>query len=206
MNAMQFFKFASSEPYSGKSFIDGGKPFGYEECDKCSGNGAIEYFSHVAQGVCFSCHGEKVTRFRLYDAKQNAAQLRRIEKAGREQQSRAAVLQEINALYSMRGSVRQGFWNIQKLHQKAASDFFGQVGDRVEIDAVLEVVIGFDGFYGTTYINTMRDSAGNVFVYKGGKRLGKKGDTISLKATVKEHGEYKGVKQTVINRPSITSH
>ena len=29
------------------------------------------------------------------------------------------------------------------------------------------------------------------------------GDKVALKATVKEHGEYKGVKQTVITRPKV---
>lgn len=64
-------------------------------------------------------------------------------------------------------------------------------------------VMGFDGFYGTTYINTMVDRDGNVFVYKG-KHLASKGDQVTLKATVKDHGVYKGTKQTVINRPKIS--
>jgi hypothetical protein len=29
------------------------------------------------------------------------------------------------------------------------------------------------------------------------------GDTVIMRATVKEHGEYKGTKQTVITRPKI---
>ena len=67
----------------------------------------------------------------------------------------------------------------------------GEVGQRIEIEATMTFCMGFDGFYGTTYINTFVDANGNIFVYRGNP-LAKKGEKISLKATVKEHGEYKG--------------
>ena len=51
-------------------------------------------------------------------------------------------------------------------------------------------------------MNNLVDAKGNVFVYWG-KCLGNKGDNIKLKATVKGHDVYKGVKQTNINRPKI---
>ena len=51
-------------------------------------------------------------------------------------------------------------------------------------------------------MNNLVDAQGNVFVYWGNK-LGNKGDVISLKATIKSHDVYKGVKQTIINRPKV---
>ena len=83
------------------------------------------------------------------------------------------------------------------------SQHIGEVGQRIEIEASITFVKGFDGFYGVTFVNVLEDAAGNVFVYRGNE-LGDKGDQISLKATVKEHGEYNNVKQTVISRPKVS--
>ena len=69
------------------------------------------------------------------------------------------------------------------------------------------------------YIYLMRDEAGNRIVYKTKAVLGlnvkgddfnqffpvlEKGD-IELKATVKAHAEYKGEKQTIIQRAKVLS-
>jgi hypothetical protein len=61
----------------------------------------------------------------------------------------------------------------------------------------------FDGVYGTTYIHILTEGEGNAVVYKGSKKLtGEKGETITFKATIKEHGERDGVKQTILSRPA----
>lgn len=70
---------------------------------------------------------------------------------------------------------------------------------------------------GVRHIYTFRDADGNCIVWKTANPLGmfvitdeteewedaKVGGIVKLKATVKEHGEYKGVKQTVITRPKV---
>jgi hypothetical protein len=70
---------------------------------------------------------------------------------------------------------------------------------------------------GTRHIYTFRDADGNCFVWKTQKVIdcydeqteewtdAEVGDTIVMKATVKEHSEYKGTKQTVITRPKIAA-
>lgn len=70
---------------------------------------------------------------------------------------------------------------------------------------------------GTRHIYTFRDADGNCFVWKTQKVIdcydeqteewtdAEIGDTIEMKATVKEHSEYKGTKQTVITRPKIAA-
>jgi hypothetical protein len=50
----------------------------------------------------------------------------------------------------------------------------------------------------------MRDMNGNVVVYVG-KKLGDAGEKLVMKATIKSHEEYKGVKQTKVSRPFIES-
>lgn len=68
------------------------------------------------------------------------------------------------------------------------------------------------------HIYTLADDEGNCYVWKTTNDLdvewydedgkwhcdaAEPGDRVVLKATVKEHGEYKGIKQTVITRPKI---
>jgi len=53
------------------------------------------------------------------------------------------------------------------------------------------------------FIHVMDDAQGNVVVYKGSKELGSKVDALSLVATVAEHGEREGIRQTVIKRPKV---
>jgi len=55
--------------------------------------------------------------------------------------------------------------------------------------------------FGTKRINIIRCN-GNVVVYRG-NYLGEKGEAIRMMATVAEHGEREGVKQTIVQRPKI---
>lgn len=52
----------------------------------------------------------------------------------------------------------------------------------------------------TSYLYTMIDKFGNVFKWFASRPALEVGKTYNLKATVKKHDEWKGTKQTVINR------
>lgn len=84
----------------------------------------------------------------------------------------------------------------------AGSQHIGTVGERTNLELTLNWVKYFEGAFGATYIHGLKDAAGNVVIYKGSKCLGEKGATVKVKATIKEHGERDGVKQTVISRPA----
>ncbi|KPK59034.1 MAG: hypothetical protein AMJ59_12740 [Gammaproteobacteria bacterium SG8_31] len=84
----------------------------------------------------------------------------------------------------------------------------GTVGERRDFDLTVRFVTDFETQFGITNVFVMEDAEGNVVVYKGAGSLynadgqfAVKGDKISVKATVKEHGERDGVKQTIIARP-----
>lgn len=84
----------------------------------------------------------------------------------------------------------------------------GTVGERRDFDLTVKFTTSYDTQFGTTWVFVMEDAEGNVVVYKGSawlynaaKNMVEKGDTVSLKATIKEHGERDGVKQTIIARP-----
>lgn len=100
---------------------------------------------------------------------------------------------------ALRGLLRQDV--------KAASEHVGEVGKRAEITLTCEKVLdyserGSNGYlFRAFYIALMRDEAGNRVVYKGGALPLGEGQTGRFKATVKEHGERDGEKQTVVARP-----
>jgi len=85
----------------------------------------------------------------------------------------------------------------------AASVHVGKVGERATFSLTINWVKGFEGHFGVTYIHCLRDAAGNIVIYKGSNYLGEKGEHLTLKATVKEHGTREGVAQTIIARPAV---
>ena len=87
---------------------------------------------------------------------------------------------------------------------RANSQHIGAVGDKVTLTITVERIIVLKSeFYGDNYITIASDEQGNAITYKGRSDIGGKGDTVTIKASIKEHTVYNGVKQTVIQRPKI---
>ena len=88
----------------------------------------------------------------------------------------------------------------------AASGWVGKVGERIEVKVVVERNASYEraSFSGrgvdTVWITTMRDEAGNAIVVKSPAFSPGKGDRFVLRATVKEHSEFRREKQTVMMR------
>lgn len=98
------------------------------------------------------------------------------------------------------------------------SKHIGCVGQKVSVAVTLVNEIRYVDYkfshYGTSYYTyIMQDSDGNVYVWKTSSIMSfedsndtgrlyfiYKGDTLMISGTVKEHSEYKGVKQTVLTR------
>jgi hypothetical protein len=79
--------------------------------------------------------------------------------------------------------------------------YVGMVGQRATFGPLTCVrCSSFDTDYGTLYINVFNDASGNVLVWKTGSQSFAEGDTVTLKATVKEHSEYRDTKQTLLSR------
>lgn len=88
----------------------------------------------------------------------------------------------------------------------------GTVGKRMEITAKLACRYEFSNFYGDSFLYKFEDNDGNILTWKTATILSltgnkddypRKGDTVTFKATVKEHGEYKGQDQTVLSRVKV---
>lgn len=92
----------------------------------------------------------------------------------------------------------------------------GELGKRIRFDLNVVYTHAYDGYYGMTYINIMKDDDGNIVVYKGGKNFArveafddggffagfKPVKRVIFNAKVEEHGERDGVKQTIVKRPT----
>lgn len=193
-------------------------------CDRCDGKGI--YFigvcngqlvpSWVDQGVCFKCGGAGYVlgKWKEYtpeyaeklEAKRRAkaeaqAKLYAEEEAKREAERKAKEEAERIAKEAEEAEIRA---------KKAKSQHIGQVGDKVDLDAILEKnawfeVPSFRGFgTDTMHIYTFRDEAGNAIIWKTNKGLGiEKGSKVHLKGTIKDHSEYDEEKQTVLTRCKV---
>lgn len=87
----------------------------------------------------------------------------------------------------------------------SASQHVGVVGDRHRFVLCVRIVRSFESMYGMIYLHVCDDQDGNVVVYKGSKELAARGETVTVDATVTEHGEREGTKQTIIKRPKIVT-
>jgi hypothetical protein len=128
----------------------------------------------------------------------------------------AAVLKIIDT-----AAVRRAERQVAFDAQKALSAFVGTLGDRttfrLTVDKVVQVETQRFSYYdsGVMFIFLMRDEAGNRVIYKTKSsfelRIGehyldiKAGDKIEIKATIKAHEEYKGEKQTIVQRAKVTA-
>ena len=87
----------------------------------------------------------------------------------------------------------------------AASNYVGKVGDRVSFTASYsKCVTGWETMYGYTYIYKFADEKGNVYTWKTGKELDCDDTVYAITGTVKEHKEFRGVKQTELTRCKVT--
>jgi hypothetical protein len=83
------------------------------------------------------------------------------------------------------------------------SNYIGDIGDKIEFTSTPECVYSALGEFGWTYIYRMM-SNNDVIIWKTNKCLDT--DTqIKIKATIKDHTEYKGVKQTFITRGKVVA-
>lgn len=90
------------------------------------------------------------------------------------------------------------------------SEYVGNVGDKIEMTVTLDhVAYWLNKFreweHNYTYLYSFKDDNGNVLVWQTSKGLEiDDGEKVTIKGTIKEHNEYKEVKQTVLTRCKIT--
>lgn len=81
------------------------------------------------------------------------------------------------------------------------SQHVGAKGDRLTLDVTVYGKSYGQGTFGPWTRVSMIDATGNVYVtFAGGKFDPAKDSTIKIRGTVKDHGEFKGIKQTNLSR------
>jgi hypothetical protein len=110
-------------------------------------------------------------------------------------------------------AARKAEWADKKVALDANRQHLGTVGEKINLTLTIGHIVVLHGMYGTSYIYIMEDADKNTVIYKGnstvvgwtpeGQPRGK-GDTLTITATIKEHGVREGVKQTIIQRPKAS--
>ena len=99
---------------------------------------------------------------------------------------------------------RRAEWANEKAALDAKRAHVGTVGQKATMTITVVHLVILEGMYGTTYIHICEDADQNVVIYKGNSSaIPGKGHTVTVTATIKEHGVRDGVKQTVIQRPKL---
>lgn len=95
-----------------------------------------------------------------------------------------------------------------RLENEYQSQYVGEVGERIEIE--LNFIAGFwlesYNHYGSPCINKMKDQQGNIFIWKTGRNLRhdvNEEGKVKLKATIKEHSDFREEKQTILTRCKV---
>ena len=88
-----------------------------------------------------------------------------------------------------------------------SSEYQGEIGERITFESnSIRCVYSFYNDYGLTFLYKIVDNNGNVYMWSTGKdiELGEN-ETVQVTGTVKEHSEYRDVKQTKLTRCKIQS-
>lgn len=93
---------------------------------------------------------------------------------------------------------------VARAERDAQSEWVGALGDRIEFTATCIATKSGEGSYGYWFFYALSDADGNTLIHLGSP-LDEvdRGDTITMRATIKEHSDRDGVKQTRIQRPSV---
>ena len=103
-------------------------------------------------------------------------------------------------------------WYQERMARKAAqevagvrSEYVGEVGQRITLKAATVVLLSsWDGYYGTTcWLYKFVDESGNVYIWFASRPC-TASDGAIIKATVKDHNERDGVKQTIVTRCCVS--
>lgn len=93
----------------------------------------------------------------------------------------------------------------QRAKEGEASNYVGAVGERTKLtfNTHGEIVTSFDTAYGTTFVNKITDQNGNIFIWMSSTAFDTDRIITSITATIKEHSEYRGTKQTQLTRCKV---
>lgn len=195
---------------------------GRVQCDRCGGAGYYAIgvcngepvLSPLDAGVCWKCNGAGwvienwIERTPEYQAKLDAK--REAKRAARQAEldAQAAEIARKAAEEEAKRKADEEAESARIAAEKARSQYVGEVGQKVTVEAVFLGSPHFERHLGWTtepvYIHGFRDKDGNKLVWKTSKWLNlDEGQKVTITGTVKEHSEYREEKQTSLLRCKI---
>lgn len=91
--------------------------------------------------------------------------------------------------------------------EKAESNYIGEIGERITFNAKINLISSWENYYGCTFLYKMKDECGNILTCFATSPLRiddeDREKIYKVAGTVKKHEEYKGVKQTIVQRCKI---
>ena len=196
---------------------------GYMKCDRCDGVG-IYYIgvcnghlvpSYVDAGVCFKCNGsgKVLGKWKEYtpehEAKLAAQRRKRAEKLDAEIAEKIAQENKRREEEEAKRRKEEEEEAQRVKEEKAKSQYYGNVGDKVDTKAVYKFSAWYEcksfSGYGMErhYIHNFK-VGDNTLVWKTTRGLGLEKETVvTLKGTIKEHTEYNDEKQTILTRCKV---
>ena len=195
---------------NGTKYFEGDIP-----CSRCGGAGGADKWQFTGW-TCYQCggtgkmHGKWKEYTPEYEAKLEARRQARHEKWEREHAEEIAKAEAERKAKEEAERIAREAEEQRIREQKAISKHVGEVGDKIDMDVILDHRAWFDvpSFRGfgtdTMYIYTFRDEHDNAIIWKTSKGLVyENGSRVHLKASIKEHSEYDDEKQTVITRAKV---
>ena len=82
--------------------------------------------------------------------------------------------------------------------EPSKSEYQGAVGNWIERNVVVKKNISLESRYGVSHMHILEDADENVYVWTTGSKNYDVDAELHLKMKVKEHKDYKGVKQTIV--------
>ena len=83
------------------------------------------------------------------------------------------------------------------------SEYVGEVGKRMNVKVTIMDKRVCESHFGTSYLHKMVDQAGNILKWFASNCELEVGKTYNMKATVKKHDEFRGVKETLVTRCAV---
>lgn len=190
-----------------KQYKNGNKLWGTVTCCvKCGGFGKLGWTTY-ADSVCFDCDGKGwyFEEEKEYTP-ENLAKLE--DKRAKEAAEREAERAEREA----ERAKREAEWKAEQeeFERKRRGHYYGEVGQKIEIEVTYTGCFTIDTAYGYLTFYKFDTDDGAHLIWKTSGNLGGESiqiledDRITIKATIKDHREYKGIEQTELQRVKVT--
>lgn len=91
----------------------------------------------------------------------------------------------------------------KEVKEKVVSEYIGTIGDKLELDVIITGKTAIETQYGVTRLYFMKAGNNTIKYFATGSFEANQGQTVNIKATIKDHKIYRDEKETIITRAKI---